>query len=132
MNTLCFNLAKFQTFITFNGDILNKMGLTPTWFAECALLTHNGINVIPTMPVVQDFLNKRVDLYRIVHDRYDDYYFDTYGIPPSTRDIQLMYENVLKGIFALLVDIQSSYLRNYPPRSLLNISLKGQHGEVVI
>ncbi len=132
MITLYFNLARFQTFKTFNGNMIKNLGLSPTWFAECALLSFNNVRDIPTMPVVQDFLNKRVDLYRIVRDRFDDYHFNTNGYPPSLRDIQLTYENVVQGIMALLLDVQFSYVQYHQPTSLLNLTIKGQYGELVI
>jgi hypothetical protein len=130
--TLYFNLARFQTFKTFHGKEINNLGLTPTWFAECTLLTFNNVHEMPTMFAVQSFLNKRIDLYRIVSDRYDDYHFNENGYPPTPRDVQLVYESVVKGIMALLLDVKYSYIQYHRPTSLLNLTIKGQYGELVI
>lgn len=132
MITLYFNLARFQTFKTFHGNMIKNLGLTQTWFAECTLLTFNNVREVPSTFVIQKYLNNRVDLYQLVKDRFDDFHFNEFGIPPSPRDIQHTYERIVEGIMALLLDVKYSYIQYYPSTSLLNLTIKGQYGELAI
>lgn len=133
MVTLYFNLARFQTFFFQNKDLLDSMSLDENFFGNCVILVFNHFGYTPPTTLIHNYLDRRLDLQSIVQDRYDDYYFQTKMLPPPSREITRVYELVLYGILALLTDVYST-MQNYrlQTTSILNLDIKGRHGELVI
>lgn len=133
MVTLCFKLARYQTFIMQNKTLIESLQLDNTFFSESVILVFNNFDRNPNIDLIRNFLDRRIDLYRFVVDRYDDYYFHTTGLPPPSRDLISAYETVLYGILALLTDIHGLLLAyRFQTSSILDLNLKGQHGELII
>lgn len=133
MITLFFNLAKFRTFSTFNRDLLESLKIDSEFFVNCVIVGFNTIKGQPSLDILKLTLDQRLDLYQTIRDRYDDYYFNQHGFPPPLHEITNAYETVVYGIMALLLDVRY-YLNQYRlyNQTILNLDIKGHHGEIVI
>lgn len=133
MITLYFNLAKFSTFIAFNRSLLESLQIDSGFFVKCTMVALNQVNGQPDLQKLKVILDQRLDLYQTIRDRFDDYYFNNHGFPSPLHELTNVYETIIYGIMALQLDVLH-YLNTYRlfNKTILNLDIKGNHGEIVI